>query len=194
MDSAWIGVVGTLAGGFLVGIFALISKWFDKAINEKAVRRAKLEEIFKLTFDYVKEIVDAFDAIRFAPSHKVGPMEVFAAIRDRVNFPLIKILGLQRLYADELNPEFERVMSLAGEFTNVANAYATSGYKDSELLQGSFDQFQDSVDDALNALQDYVFSKSLIPGQKWSTRIKATLRHARKRPEKRKELQKKNAN
>jgi hypothetical protein len=44
----WIGVISALAGGFLVGFFALLSKWIDKNSESKAITRSKLEQLLQI--------------------------------------------------------------------------------------------------------------------------------------------------
>ncbi|MEO5859147.1 MAG: hypothetical protein ABIR33_09390 [Pyrinomonadaceae bacterium] len=42
-NPAWVGAIGTLAGGIIVGIFGLLAKRIDRSVEDTVLFRMQLE-------------------------------------------------------------------------------------------------------------------------------------------------------
>jgi hypothetical protein len=182
-NPAWVGVLGTLAGGILVGCFALLSKRVERSSEDRRFLRSKLEDLhralcmYQLSLDLVaqkgmldyKEMLDA---------------EVLREAKNELFTPFAELSSLYRIYAKEMNDEIDAVVA----------AGALMLGKVIELKSGSIsiDEFLEThklcivtVSKAKLAVEDLISIHRLIPLRQPTYYWGALRRHVKRLEERR---------
>jgi hypothetical protein len=177
MDQAWIGVIGTLAGGALVGSFGIIAKLIEQNTQGKSLSREKLEELHSLLFGLGIDLMKTHEGVLAAPAHRIEPPAMAEHLRGWMIPPTVKIFTIQELYASELESEFLKLLDAAGDYRDAAVEYAETGYVNSTKVRDTLETIKSRINSASDAVKDYMFAKNLIPNQRFVSRFKAAWRH-----------------
>lgn len=118
MDPAWIGVIGTLAGGILVGGVGFIAKYFEMSRAEgeelRKYRLLRLEKLHELLSTQMvafhERLTLTSDAVIFSKSIP-DKVELLNKTNAALLEPLPPIVSLQRIYAPELANVRERFLT-----------------------------------------------------------------------------------
>lgn len=150
MDPAWIGVIGTLAGGTLVGALGIFAKHIEISRNQREeVRKYRLQRLEKMHEILTNLIIAArercevtTDLVIFGKSLDERILATNATTVAIVN-PLPAIFSLQSLYAPELEKYRDDTMMKATAFAKQCALYSGSE---------SMEQGKEDLDDAFRHL------------------------------------------
>lgn len=131
MDPAWIGVIGTLSGGVLVGVLAIVARLselrWQRRQELRIHHRAKIEELhLQLTEFRVSSLAFATEVARIQQKIYIDENECIENVRDAVNayyLPLGKVTSLQGLHAPELADQFDAFLSACSALPLIASEY-----------------------------------------------------------------------
>ncbi len=177
----WIGVISALAGGLLVGIFALLSKYIDKVSEAKAISRTKLEELHLLVSEYSEAISRVHAEAYQRSSAEVGTRVVADHFRKILFEPLVKMQTLQNLYAPSIAQEFSRLSDLTVPYIMAATEFVSDPRQTNERLDECHENILDATIVVHDDLENIIFRSGLIPNQTFTDKLKASWKYAGKR-------------
>jgi len=166
IPAAWIGVISALAGGLLVGLFALVSKWIDKTSESRAATLIKLEELHEALTGFAFEVqATTMSLLEEGSLFEVKEAEIGDILRDRLYGPLKRLRAIQRLYAPSLQPSLELVLDRVESLVRAAERAAATGHYDQFPVLESGNELFHAVESAEKRLVQYIFAQNLVPNQ-----------------------------
>src|SRR4051794_20097514 len=114
-NPAWIGVIGTLLGGLVVGAFTVLSKRSERNSESRKITREKLETLHLGLIKYYRSLEFAREKTLVAAETKTGAKTLVDIIGEDLDLPLIEMYSTQRIYARELNGHFRDLTATVGE-------------------------------------------------------------------------------
>lgn len=177
----WIGVIATVAGGLLVGVFALISKYVDKTSESKTITRNKLEELHLLLNSFMLIIDNVYDVAYRTDQDQIEPRTLAGQLKENLFVPMAKMSTLQNLYAPRTGEAFKELGDLAAEYVMAAIQFAGDASLDNARLDECHSKMLDATTLAMEEVENVMFRSNLIPNQTLLDRLKASWKYAGKR-------------
>lgn len=168
MDNAWIGVVGTLLGGALVGIISWAQKRqeliFQRKQEDRRLLRSKIEELHSLFSSYV-ETASLVAADVLTLRHLGGTTEVVFSEMNRIQRMLTNRMAqmntLQRLYAPELEDIWEEILSGSMRLNGTLGAFLRNEI-DITLVQEAVGVVHGQVGQMMRKIEGMITDKKLL--------------------------------